>query len=143
MTKSCSREGRDDMATIAELLESRHRTPDDASPVRPDDLPSRPFAGLSASKLREMAWKSSTISPDELVRIKRQLDTVPTLSNDSISRESIRRTQLFIIEKPALDYALDKILMRHVKPRQLLAVPRTFLMAVPPGSSPFERAPLK
>ena len=131
------------MATIAELLESRHRTPDDTPHVRPDDLTSRPFAGLSASKLREMAWKTSTMSPDELVLIKRRLNTVPTLSNDSMSRESIRRTQLFIIEKPALDYALDKILMGRVKPRQLLAVPRTFLMAMPPGSSPFERAPLK
>ena len=91
------------MATIAELLESRHRTPDDTPHVRPDDLHPHPFAGLSASKLREMAWKSSTISPDGLVRIKRQLNTVPTLSNDSMSRESVRRTQLFIVEKPALD----------------------------------------
>ena len=131
------------MATIAELLESRNRTSDDTPQVRPDDLTSRPFAGLSASKLREMAWKTSIISPHELVLIKRQLNTVPTLSNDSMSRESIRRTQLFIVEKPALDYALDKILMRRVKPRQLLAVPRTFLMAVPSGSSPFERAQLK
>ena len=131
------------MATIAELLESRHRTPDDTPHAQPDDLHPRPFAGLSASKLREMAWKSSTISPHELVRIKSQLNTIPTLSNDSMSRESIRRTQLFIIEKPALDYALDKILMKRVKPRQLLAVPRAFLMAMPSGSSPFERAPLK
>lgn len=131
------------MATIAELLRSKYRTLNDAPNSSSNELLSRPFAGLSASKLREMAMSASTLTPHVLVNVKRRLSTIPTLSHDRWSRESIRRTQLFIVEKPALDYALEEIQMGRVTPRQLLAVPRTFLMAVPPENSPYERAPIK
>lgn len=131
------------MATIAELLRSKYRTLNDAPNSSSNELLSRPFAGLSASKLREMAMSTSTLTPHVLVNVKRRLSTIPTLSHDRWSRESIRRTQLFIVEKPALDYALEEIQMGRVTPCQLLAVPRTFLMAVPPENSPYERAPIK
>ena len=131
------------MVTIAELLRSKYRMLNDTPSSPSDELLPHPFAGLSASKLREIALSASTLTPHVLVNIKRRLSTIPTLSHDRWSRESIRRTQLFIVERPALDYALEEIQMRRVTPRQLLAVPRTFLIAVPPESSLFERAPLK
>ena len=131
------------MATIAELLRSKYRTLNNTLNSASDEPLSRPFAGLSAAKLREMALSASTLTPHVLVNIKRRLSTIPTLSHDRWSRESIRRTQLFIVEKPALNYALEEIQMRRVTPRQLLAVPRTFLIAVPPESSPYKRAPIK